>query len=230
MRRLTLVVPLLLCIGLVAGCSADDPTPTVPPGSGSGTGTATASPSAIVENGVELTPQGTELSVGDAARVAYEPRQGLVGVLEIKVTRLEKTSFQKSFVGWDLDAQTRKSTPYFVRVTVTNLGTTQLGGRRVPLYIVDGKNALLEATSFASDFPPCTPGSFPEKFGPGKSVKACLVYLAPDRGDLEAVSFRPGQDYDPITWTGELKSPRPPKKDKPGKGKGNDDNAETTGG
>lgn len=217
MRRLTLVVSLLVGTGLVAGCSADDPTPTGPGGSGSGT--VVASPSPIVENGVELTPQGSELAVGDAAKVAYEPRQGLVAVLEIKVTRLEKTTFKKSFVGWDLNAQDRKSTPYFVRSTITNLGTTQLGGRPVPLYIVDGNNALLEATPFASEFPPCTPGAFPKKFGPGKSVKVCTVYLARDKGDLVAVSFRPMQEYDPITWTGDIKTPRPPKKDKD-KGKG----------
>ncbi len=174
----------------------------------------------IVENGVELTPEGSELAVGDTASVAYKPRQGLVGVLDITVTRLERTSFKKSFVGWDLDAQTKKSSPYFVRATITNRGTTQLGERPVPLYIVDGKNTLLEATSFASEFTPCQPGSFPKKYGPGKTVKVCMVYLAPDGGDLTAVSFRPTQEFQPITWTGKLKAPRPPKKDKPGKGKG----------
>ena len=48
-------------------------------------------------------------------------------------------------------------------------------------------------------------------------MKVCLVFLAPKKGDLTAVSFRPTQDYDPITWTGELKEPKPPKPDKPGK-------------
>jgi hypothetical protein len=220
-KRLSLVVAFLVCSGLVAGCSDDDPGPSSATGSESPS--TSASSEVIVENGVELTAQGSELAVGDTATVAYEPRQGLVGVLDIKVTRLEKTTFKKSFVGWDLDAQTKKKNPYFVRATVTNRGATQLGGRPVPLYIVDGENALLEATPFASDFPPCSPRSFPEKYGPGKTVKVCMVYLAPDRGDLMAVSFRPTQDFDPITWTGELKAPKPPKKDKPGKGNGKGD-------
>jgi hypothetical protein len=47
-------------------------------------------------------------------------------------------------------------------------------------------------------------------------VKVCLVFLAPKKGDLTAVSFRPTQEFDPITWTGELQKPKPPK---PGKGK-----------
>ena len=31
-----------------------------------------------------------------------------------------------------------------------------------------------------------------------------MVYLAPDKGKLTAVSFRPSQEFDPIIWTGEL--------------------------
>ena len=169
--------------------------------------------------GVELTAQGSKLEVGDTATVAYEVRQGVVGVLDIKVTRLEKTSFKKSFVGWDLDPSSRsKANPYFVRATVTNRGETDLGGRQVPLYIVDGTNTLLEATTFASAFKPCEPGTFPKKFRPGKKVKVCLVFLSPNKGDLTAVSFRPTQEFDPITWTGELQKPKPPKPDKDDKG------------
>ena len=54
------------------------------------------------EDGVELTEQGESLEVGETATVAYEVRQGVVGVLDITVSRLEKTSFKESFVGWDL--------------------------------------------------------------------------------------------------------------------------------
>ena len=46
----------------------------------------------------------------------------------------------------------------------------------------------------------------------------CLVYLAPNKGDLTAASFRPTQTDVPITWTGELKNPKPPKGGKGGKG------------
>ena len=45
-------------------------------------------------------------------------------------------------------------------------------------------------------------------------MKVCLVFLAPKKGDLTAVSFRPTQEYDPITWTGDLEKPKPPKPDK----------------
>jgi hypothetical protein len=213
--------------GLLGGCSDDDKGPDIGE-SASTSASASASESATepagtslpVPDGVELSPEGSQLQVGETATVAYELRQGVVGVLDIKVTRLEKTSFKKSFVGWDLDQGQKKSNPYFVRATLTNRGETDLGDKRVPLYIVDGTNTLVEATTFASAFTPCEPGSFPKKFKPGKTMKVCLVFLSPKKGDLTAVSFRPTQDFDPITWTGELEKPKPPKPDKGGKGKG----------
>ncbi|WP_435747124.1 hypothetical protein [Nocardioides sp. SYSU DS0663] len=206
----TLLAGLVGSALVLAGCSDDAGQPDADgPGSPStAIGSASASPSPYlpVPEGVELTPQGSELEVGEEAVVAYEPRKGQVGVLGIRVDRLEETTFKESFSGWQLDARTRKANPYFVRATVTNEGETQLGGRRLePLYIVDGTDTLIEASSFASRFEPCPSTPLPKKFGPGKETEVCLVYLAPDKGDLTAVSFRPTQEFDPITWTGELK-------------------------
>jgi hypothetical protein len=186
----------------LSGCSGDSDEPAA--GSGSGSASASAKPYLPVPDGVELTPPGTQLKVGERATVAYEPRQGKVGVLSIKVYRLEKTSFRQSFAGWKLDDATKKTNPYFVRAKVSNVGDTNLGGRNVPLYIVDGKNTLIEASSFASTFKPCPVGEFPKKFKNGDSVSVCLVYLSPDHGKLTAASFRPTQEFAPITWTGDL--------------------------
>ena len=199
---------------VLTGCSGNDDKPSADPsGSGSGSASGSVSPSATptylpVPDGVELTAQGSELGVGDHAVVAYEPRQKQVGVLDIAVTRLEKTTFKKSFSGWQLDAATKKTNPYFVHATITNDGKTDLGGRAVPLYIVDGTNTLIESSRFASTFKPCPSQTFPKKFKAGAKVKVCLVYLSPAHGDLTAVSFRPTQDFNPITWTGDIQEPK----------------------
>jgi len=217
----SLVAVVLLASGaLLSGCSDDDNGPDLDDDAASSSSSAASTePSLPVPEGVELTAEGSQLSVGDTATIAYEVRQGVVGVLDIRVTRMEKTSFKQSFVGWDLDHGQKKSNPYFVRATITNRGEVDLGGRRAPLYIVDGTDTLVESTTFASAFKPCEPGPFPETFLPGSRAKVCLVFLSPKKGDLVAVSFRPTQDFDPITWTGELKDPKPlPKPDKPGKG------------
>ncbi|WP_432479715.1 hypothetical protein [Nocardioides sp. GXQ0305] len=198
-------VPLALCLAattVLSGCSGDD-------GGGEGSGDSDSSPAAAetpyldVPEGVELTAQGSELELGESATVAYEPRQNAVGALDVTVTATERASFSM-FEGWELTKETRSTSPYFVRATVENVGDTDLGGRPVPLYVVDGENRLIESSVFTGTFEPCEGSTFPKKFRNGDRVKACLVYLVPDKGDLTAVSFRPDQEFDPITWTGEL--------------------------
>jgi len=203
---------------LLGGCSGDDSktpasTGSGSPSAGSSSGGSAAAPYLPVPDGVELTPQGTQLGVGNEAVVAYEPRQGTVGVLDIRVTSLEKTTFKKSFQGWQLDKRTLSTTPYFVHAQVRNVGDSDLGGRPVPLYIVDGDNTLIEPSTFASSFKPCPSQPFPKKFGSGAHLLTCLVYLAPKHGDLTAVSFRPSQEFNPITWTGEVTEAPAPKPD-----------------
>jgi hypothetical protein len=226
-RLVPFVASALLAPALVlAGCSGDDGAKDASASSSqtpSDSGSATTKPYLPVPDGVELTAQGSALDLGKHAVVAYEPRQDTVGVLDIKVTALEKTTFATSFKGWQLDADTRKTNPYFVHATVENVGRTDLGGRPVPLYIVDGRNTLIEASTFKSTFKPCPSKSFPGTFKHGDTVKACLVYLSPRHGDLTAVSFRPTQAFDPITWTGKLATvgaEQPKKGSKPGEKQG----------
>ena len=208
MKRL-LVTTAVAALAL-SGCSNDskDTSSDGPGGSGTSSSSTSASPYLPVPDGVELTAQGSKLGVGDSAVVAYDLPKNQVGALDITVTRLEKTTFKQSFQGWRLDAATKKTNPYFVRVTVKNVGDTDLSGQPVPLYIVDGTNTLIPATTFKSTFAPCPSTPFPKKFKSGAKTDACLVYLAPDRGDLTAVEFRPTEQFNPITWTGDLKEPK----------------------
>jgi hypothetical protein len=219
LRRLGLSTTAVLVTGaLLAGCSSDG---SDAPDAGSSTpagGSTSATPYLPVPDGVVLTEPGSQLAVGDHAVVAYHPRQNVVGALDIQVTALEKTTIKSEFSAWQLNADQQKSNPFFVRATVKNVGDTDLGGRPVPLYIVNDQNVLVEATPFASSFEACPSTPLPEKFGPGARADVCLVYLAPDHGDLVAVSFRPDETFNPITWTGDVVKYEPPKPDKkPGK-------------
>ena len=191
---------------VLTGCSGDDePTEETDDTTAGNTSSSRAAeePYLDVPDGVELTAQGSELDLGDKATVAYEPRQDEVAALDITVTKMERASF-KLFVGWKLRPETKKTTPYFVHATVKNVGDTDLGGRPVPLYAVDGNNRLIESSTFQSTFKPCPSAAFPDKFKNGDSVRSCLVYLAPDRGEVTATSFRPIEEFDPIVWTGEV--------------------------
>lgn len=225
MIRVPMLVATLAAGALaLAGCSSSDDgeEPETPPSIGGSPTSVSMGPQYLpVPDGVELTEQGSQLSVGDSAVVAYEPRQDLVGALDIQVNRLETTSI-KDFSAWQLSDAQKASTPYYVRARVENVGDTDLGGREVPLYVVNEDNVLLEPTPFASSFKPCPSTPLPEKFGPGEVARVCLVYLAPDQGDLEAVSFRPDETFNPITWTGEVEqyvAPKPQGDSKGGPGK-----------
>ncbi|HEX6151273.1 hypothetical protein [Nocardioides sp.] len=220
------MVGLTAALALVlTGCGGDDPEN--PNGEADPSATSSEDePYLPVPDGVELTPQGSELEVGDTATIAYELSQDTVGAMDITVTSLEKASFDL-FVGWELTKQIRKTAPYFVRAKVTNVGETDLGSKQaprpVPLYAVDGENRLIESSLFTGSFKPCDGATFPKRFKPGSTMKACMVYLSPNKGDLTAASFRPSQDFDPIVWTGELvpaKGTEKKKRDQGGKGDG----------
>lgn len=154
-----------------------------------------------VPDGVVLTDPGSELALGDAATVAWEPRQDEVGVVEVEVREAERTTFARSFAGWQLDEATRATTPWFVRVALRNEGESDLGGRAVPLYGLGASGSLVPASSFATRFAPC-PGNglFPEEFAPQQQAERCLVVLVPEGDELQGVAFRPTEEFEGIVW------------------------------
>ena len=77
-----------------------------------------------------------------------------------------------------------------------------LTGVPVPLYVLDDRNTLLEPSTFRARYDACPSRPLPPTFKRGKKASVCLVYFAPDHGKLVAVSFRPTQDFDAITWRG----------------------------
>jgi hypothetical protein len=85
------------------------------------------------------------------------------------------------------------------------------------MYILDGRDMLIRPSSFDGTFKICPSTPLPDKFGPGKRAKLCVVYLSPKNGRLTAVSIRPTTKFDPITWVGKVRAYG----EKPGKKKKN---------
>jgi len=231
LRRLfPITAALLLALGSLAGCGgddgdsdSDDPAP-----SASGGTDETEGPYLPVPKGVELTEPGSDLDVGEPAVIAWQPRQNLVGVLDIEISRLEKTSFAASFEGWDVRAEQEKNvTPYFVHATVSNRGATNLSERLVPLYAIDSGDTLVEPTKFTEAFEPCPGGTLPTGFFIDDTADVCLVYLIGEGLELSGVTFRPTEDFDAITWSGEIhniekkQTPDEPEQTEKDKKKGN---------
>ena len=183
---------------------------------------ASATPSSTIKvpQGVSMTDQGSKLSFGHSARVLFETTHGRGTVLGLTVKSVRRGTL-KDFRGFILDdSYKRKASYYYAQVVVRNVGESDVGGVPVPLWGVNGANTLLPAVNFTTRFPRCPSRPLPKKFGPGDTLRTCLVYLSPNKGALVAVSYRPSQAYNPITWTGTIAKPATPKpkpSKKPGK-------------
>ncbi|MBC7274882.1 hypothetical protein [Nocardioides sp.] len=189
------------------GCSGTAPRTNAPKASESASASASASPSASASaspTAGALTEPGADRRLGETATVEWTPKEGIDGKLSITVDKLESTSYKQTFSGWKLDEATLARAPYFVRATIENAGDTDLGGYDAPLWGLDDEGSLVEAAAFKEPFKPCAVKTLPKPFAPGASVDICLVMLVPDQGKLVGVSFRPYEEFDPITWQGDL--------------------------
>jgi hypothetical protein len=198
------VVVALAVAGCGGGSDSSEPADSGSGTSSSGTSGTTGSPGTAqtgTVEGVRLTPPGTRLKVGETARVSWQPDQKTTAVVALTVTGLLKVPIS-TFSAWRLPTDTKRSTPYFVQVSVRNLGRSDLSGVHVPLYLLDKRGSLLEASTFEATFTPCPSRPLPAKFRKGAEADACLVYFAPDHGELVAVSFRPSEDFAQILWEG----------------------------
>lgn len=179
-----------------------------------GTDPAKPSPSASptvpaylpVPSGVDLTVPGTALKIGQHAVIAWRPNQREVAALDVRVRRLERTTYDKSFQGWAVSPDQAATTPYFARVTVKNVSTSDLGGLPVPIVAQMANGVSAAAQPFAQrTFTPCHPTVLPKKFAAGATAELCFVFPISPGQDLAAIAFQPqGTDgfLKSVTWTG----------------------------
>ena len=199
-----------LALGSFAGCAGGTATTNPSEASPETTSSATdptASPTDYlpVPAGVSLTEPGTQLGLGDAATVAWRPRQDTVVTLDLTVQRIDVTSYAESFEGWVVTQDMKDQTPYFVHLAVRNVGAADAGGLLVPLYGVDDTAILVEPLGFREEeFAPCPGGALPRRLAPGERTELCLVYLAPAGGELSAVAFDPAGELEPVSWAGSI--------------------------
>jgi hypothetical protein len=156
-----------------------------------------------VPSGVTLTKPGTALKFGDTATVAYEQNSQRSSVLALTVASVQKGSI-KDLAAYQLDAAGKKSTPYYARVNVKNVGAGDLSHAIAPVYAVDSTNALVQAVSFNNSFAKCPSTTLPTGFTAGKSANLCLTYLVSPGRTVVEMSYRPLQQYEPITWKGTI--------------------------
>ncbi|MBM7519797.1 hypothetical protein [Nocardioides nitrophenolicus] len=214
LRSVAVPVAALVVSAGLAGCGSDDPKDAKKARATASATTTAPADYLPVPSDVTLTEPGTVLGLGQEGVVAFQRRQDEVGVLAVTVERIERTSFQESFAGWNVDAATAARTPYFVRVKVTNVGDVDLGGLRLDnvLWADDGTN--LEAPNYyqADQLPVCSGDPLPTPFAADATAELCQVYFIAPTHALERVTFSPYGGQDPVTWSGELSPVKKPGK------------------
>ena len=143
-----------------------------------------------VPAGVTLTKAGTKLAFAKPAVVKYEPNDDHTSVLELTVQKVTQAPIT-DLAAYVLDDRTKQSTPYYVNVTIKNVGKGDVANTPVPLWAVDQTNTLIQYSTFTNKFAKCPSGPLPTPFAAGATANACLVYLVPNKGTMREVSFRP---------------------------------------
>ena len=202
MRRAMLTtIPLAVALVLTSSaCAPDDPESTPAP-----------APTTAADPAVGTDP-GTKLGLGEQATLAWQPESDVAGVLDLSVDAVAEQE-RSVFDGW-VDDVVPDARPYFVTVTVTNAGESDLGGQEVPLYLRDDTGALGAPWTVGGDFAECQSGPLPTPFAAGTETGMCLVYLVPDGGRIRDLVFEPTEGYDPITWSGDVAKPATKKRER----------------
>jgi hypothetical protein len=187
-----IAVTALALAGCSSSSSSDEAEPEPSP-------TASASASFTPPAGVTLTPPSTSLALGQAATVVREVGDGASSAVSVTVAKVEPGSMD-DFRFFSLDEATKKSSPYYVTVSVTNDGPAGLGGAALPLFALDSSTTNLPASDIVGTFKPCPTATLPATFLPGASASLCLVYLVPEGRTLTSINLQTGSTKDAISW------------------------------
>ncbi|GAC1380667.1 MAG: hypothetical protein NVSMB48_07180 [Marmoricola sp.] len=160
-------------------------------------------PKPVMLGGVALSAPGTKVAFGQSATVASEAKAGATSALSITVKSVKVVS-PVVLARYGVAAMKPAVTPYFVYVDVKNVGTTDVGGTAVPLYLQDSKDVLVNFSPINGIFSTCPSRALPKAFGRGSSQSTCLIYLLPKGDAATLVSYRPIQTVEPITWSGSI--------------------------
>lgn len=102
---------------------------------------------------------------------------------------------------FELDAQQKTSTPFYVSFTSTNTGSAPATPSVIPgnLFPLNEKGARASRINLVGAFPKC-PSKLPETFAPGATIKGCDVYMVPTGQKVAKVTW--GSADEAQSWAG----------------------------
>jgi pSer/pThr/pTyr-binding forkhead associated (FHA) protein len=200
-RRLPLVLGVAVCLAGVVGAvialaSTDNgksksksettagSAAATTPVQGASTSPASSGSKKTVSAG-KVTPIGSKLKLGDTAVIAYtDASNHKKSTIEITPSPVERGSIS-DFKNVQLNAEQKSSTPFYVKVSVKNVGKGDLSGGSPATYIdgVDDRGQNQTSVIFFGNFSRC-PDVRPKHLKPGESYNTCLTYLIAKGGSI----------------------------------------------
>ena len=182
-----IVVAAVLTLG---ACGGDEPAPepTVPTPQGFD-----------LPSGVTLTDPGTELAPGEPGTVVLEVDDGAASAVTLTVDKITKGKI-KDFRFFSLDAASKASTPYYVKVTVTNDGPAGLGGLGAPFVAHDDANTIVPPNVINGSFKKCPRTELPKSFLAGDTADMCLVFLIAEGRTLVSIDALSDDPATAVRW------------------------------
>jgi hypothetical protein len=215
MRRRWVALALLAALaGCGGGSSSSDSGSKGGSSESAATPAATSTPAAdgaapAPSGGGKKTAPGTTLRIGELARVDIKtldapPDSKKTYPLDVAVLKIEKGSIDEDFKNVDLDANDKKSTPYYVTVRIA------AADKEVPVKDdpdirfddIDDRGQEQGSVTFFGTFDRCDDKSATAPFKPGSKYESCLTYLIPGGGSIQEVHWAGSDKYysDPVVW------------------------------
>jgi hypothetical protein len=147
----------------------------------------------------ELTPEGTELAIGDSATIPHDDGEGAIAVTVDGITagtpeELAELELQGGETG---DLQ-------YVALTVTNVDAPADAGSYAPgsssLFALQDDGQPATPVAEFSTFEPCE-NEDPSELAAGESFTTCLIFLASSGVPVTSVQFAAEYDSTPIVWS-----------------------------
>jgi hypothetical protein len=205
-RKIMRTVVTLACVAMGLGLAAC--------GGGGGGSKAepppapTTGPSATSAGG-GITMPGTKLKLGATAHVTFKPLNApptskKTYKLDVTVLKIETGSID-DFKNVELDAEQKKSTPFYVSVRVSNPGAevpVKSDDPDIRFDAIDDRGQEQGSVTFFGTFERCDDTDAPDPFTSGKSYESCLTYLIPGGGSIQQVNWSGADEYvlKPVTW------------------------------
>lgn len=149
----------------------------------------------------DVTPPGTKLKVGEQAILPYETANepGLVAVTVTSIEKGDQAAFNAKF-----GKESKGITPYYVRLTVQNVGDTDLQYGVAPRLHARTSTGRSNGVILVGGLDDCQDTRFSVESPTGATIESCL--LRASRDEVVSVEFNNGAvnlEYfdNPVVWS-----------------------------